>query len=166
MAARMSPRAVWLALHEPRQVTAWFVVGYLLLAYGGLGVVLVDHGLLPVGVWSARMVSGWAFLLGGLIAAPMAGWGIWWVERLGIGVLALGFLARVLAVLKMGDTYDDEGHVVFALTAWLALAAILFARFLWVRISPYRLGAGPLPPALEATLARARLESDERKSTA
>lgn len=161
MTPRLSPRAVWLTLHEPRAVTALYVAAYGVAVYGGLGVVTVEHGLLPVGVWSARMVAGWAWIVGGLIAAPMAWRGIWWAERIGIALLLLGFCARVLAVAGMGDA-GDAGVTVNALTAWVMLGLVILARGVWVRVSPYRLGAGPLPPELDATLARARIERAER----
>ena len=153
-------KALWLTLHEPRTVTAGFVLAYLVIAWGGVGALTVDHGILPVGVWSARIVSGGAFLLGGLVGAPASWRGIWWAEQIGLAFLLLGVFARCLAIVGMGDALD-EGTVVFSLTAWVALAVLLVGRFLWVRISPYRADAGPIPAELSAKLARARIEKAE-----
>lgn len=158
---RLSPSTVWLTLNEPRVVTAGFVAAYLLLAWGGVGGLVVDHGTLPVGVWSGRMAAATAFLVGGLLAAPVAWRGIWWAERIALAVILLGVAARVLAIFGMGD-FRDEGHVVFGVTAWAVVGVLLLGRFMWVGVSPYRLGAGTLPAELSATLARAQVEKVER----
>jgi hypothetical protein len=152
---------VWLTLHEPRAFTALIVAAYVALFVTGLGAVAMDRAImLPEGVYSARMASGLAFMFGTAITAPSAWRGIWWAERIGIPFLAFGMLARIFAVVSMGDA-RDTGTVVFAVGAWVGFCLMVLARGVWVKISPYRLGAGPLLPEMEATLARARLENDE-----
>jgi hypothetical protein len=158
-------KALWLTLQEPREVTLGFVLGYLSLTAGGIGVLASDYGTLPVGVWSARMVSGAAFAAGGLLAAPTAWFGWWWVERIGVAILGFGFVSRLLAVIGMGDVLDD-GQMALAVSAQLALFFMAAARFAWVEISPYRYGAGPMLPEAEAGLSKERAEQAEREHNA
>ena len=155
-------KALWLTLHEPREFTFGWVVFYAALFGTGLGTACVDHGQLPLGVYTARHVAAYAFLLGAAIALPAAWRGIWWVERIAIPIVGFGMFAHILAIAGMGDT-TDEGHTVLAVGAWVALLGALAIRSVWVRISPYRIGSGPQPAHVEATLARARLEETERE---
>lgn len=150
---------LWMTMHEPKMVTFGFVVAYAIFAHGGLSVILMHQGQLPLGVYLARMVSAWCFLIGGMIGAPTAWKGIWWAERAAVVAIGFGAFSRFLAIKAMGD-YDSEQSS-FAVHVWLAIIAIMLARFAWVKISPYRNGAGPLLPEMAADAARVRLEQAE-----
>ena len=152
---------LWMTMHEPRVVTFGFVLAYAIFAYGGLIIVATDHGMLPLGVYTARMVAGWCLVVGGLIGAPTAWKGAWWAERVATVFIAFAVFARILAILGMGELYDD-GQQAFAITIWAALIAVMWARFAWVEVSPFRGGAGPLLPEMDAALARVRAERAER----
>lgn len=156
-------KALWLTLHEPREFTLGWLLFYLALFGTGVGTFLVDHGQLPLGVFTARHVAAGAFIIGAGGAFPFAWRGIWWVERIFIPVVGFGLLSRMFAILGMGDS-SDGGHTILAVGAWVALLGALVIRGVWVKISPYRIGAGPQPAHVEATLARARIEEDERAS--
>ena len=155
-------KALWLTLHEPREFTLGWLLFYAALFGTGIGTVLADHGQLPLGVFTARHVAAYAFIVGAGAAFPFAWRGIWWAERIFIPIVGLGLFARILAILGMGDT-TDAGRTVLAVGAWVALFGALIIRGVWVKISPYRIGAGPQPAHVEATLARARLEETERE---
>ena len=154
-------KALWLTLHEPREFTLGWLLFYAALFGTGIGTVLADHGQLPLGVYTARHVAAYSFIVGAGAAFPFAWRGIWWAERIFIPIVGLGLFARILAILAMGDT-TDAGRTVLAVGAWVALFGALVIRGVWVKISPYRIGAGPQPAHVEATLARARIDQDER----
>ena len=154
-------KALWLTLHEPREFTFGWLVFYAALFGTGIGTVLADHGQLPLGVYTARHVAAYSFIVGAGAAFPFAWRGVWWAERIFIPIVGLGLFARVLAILAMGDT-SDAGRTVLAVGAWVALFGALVIRGVWVKISPYRIGAGPQPAHVEAALARARIDQDER----
>lgn len=151
---------LWASLYEPREVTAGFVLGYMALVAGGFGVIFVDQGQLPIGVWSARMVSGLFFVVGGAISIPTAWRGWWWVERWGVAILGFAFVSRLIAIVGMGD-FTGESHLILAVMAWLFGLCAIAARFAWVLESPYRHGAGPMMPEAQALLSRKRVESAE-----
>lgn len=155
-------KALWLTLHEPREFTLGWLLFYAALFGTGIGTVIADHGQLPLGVFTARHVAAYAFIVGAGAAFPFAWRGIWWAERIFIPIVGFGLFARILAILAMGDTTDD-GHTALAVGAWVALFGALIIRGVWVKISPYRIGAGPQLAHVEATLARARLEETERE---
>lgn len=153
--------SIWSSLHEPREVSIAFFFAYLVLVAGGVGVLLADHGQLPEGVYSARMVSAGCFVVGGALSAPSAWAGFWWVERIGVSIVGFGFLSRIFAVVGMGDYYE-EGHLILAVTAWAFGMFVAAARLAWVVLSPYRYGSGPMLPEAEASLSRERVERAER----
>lgn len=151
---------LWMTMHEPRVVTLGFVIAYCILAYGGVIVVNVDHGTLPLGVYTARMVAAWSLIVGGLLGAPTAWRGVWWLERIATVILAFAAFSRILAILGMGELYDD-GQQAFAITVWAAMIAVMWGRFAWVEVSPFRGGSGPLLPEMDAALSRVRAEQAE-----
>lgn len=154
---------LWQSLAEPRPVTAIHVGVYIALINLGVATILMDHGALPVGIWSARMISAGAFLLGGLIGAPTAWMGSWWLERAATIIVGFGALSRVIAVVGMGDNYS-QSHMLMAATAWTVTAAFCWVRYLRVRLAPFRPGSGPLLPAHEASLAVHRAVEAERRA--
>lgn len=154
---------VWMTLAEPRMVTAIHVAVYLILVVTGALAIAADQGQLPIGVWSARMMAAGCFVVGGLLGAPTAWAGAWWLERAATMIVGFGALSRVIAVAGMGDYYSDS-HATLAVGAWLVVGAFMWVRYLRVRLSPYRPGAGPLLPQHEASLAVKAATDAERRA--
>lgn len=128
----MSPKRLWLLLHEPRVVTffqglvwaIWTLVG---LAALTLPPQTIAHEVGPVltNVWGALLFGGG---LAGL-AGCLPGW--WWVERSGILASGTGAMVYLLVVLNLQATTSGNRLV----QAGFILMAVMSLVVRWFRIS-------------------------------
>lgn len=134
------PRRLWYLLHEPRIVTAWTGLTWVVLIGIGTSALLappatITHQMGPV------LTVVWAVLLlvGGILGLTgcLPGW--YWVERVGIilaGTGALMYLAVVLALhyAEPGSRLVQAGFIVFA----VAYLGVRWLRIRGPQIDPTR----------------------------
>ena len=103
-------RASWALLPEPRIVTAILSSWYVSCAI--LGAELLH---LPAYGWFATLLIG-----GGLVAASACLAGQWWIERVGIILLAAAWSIRVSMIIMVPPTLWIQATGVFGVAVLLA----------------------------------------------
>lgn len=128
----MSPRRLWLLLHEPRVVTAAQSIVWVFWALIGLAAVLappmtIAHEIGPTltGAWAGMLLIGG--VLGFIGCVP--GW--WWVERSGIIATGTGAATYLFVVVSLH--YAAPGNRLVQAGFITAAIASLVVR--WLRIS-------------------------------
>ena len=146
----MSPRTVlarlisriWGSIYEPRSVTATMVVTYVVATLLGLALVVLPAGIpLGRGGWIQHVAGG--FFLTGLVGAPAAWRGAWWIERAPALACMGGAILSGLLLLAVHPSGDP---LVRAIT-WTGITFVtlfFLTRFLRVRTRAHAPGHGPL----------------------
>lgn len=124
------------SMSEPRSVTAVMVVVYALIAVAG-GTFLFNIGVLP---WVV-IVAGVLMLVSGILGAPSAWLGSWWLE----GPAAL-FAVVGMLLISVDELLIPTSHVRWPLHVIL-LSVIIGLFFLGraLRVWPYSYRPGVLP---------------------
>ena len=143
---------LWGTLEEPRTITALMVFFYTVAvgAAVGLAIVPTPHPLPHTNAVLQVLAVG-LLGLGGLIGAPTAWLGKWWLERAGATACLGGMLVLLFDVAVL--LYPQEPNLAAPV---LTLTAVLFSMGLWgtriLRINgqPYAPGRGPETPEMQA----------------
>lgn len=138
--ARWRPKEFWLLLHEPRVITALHLVGYLVLALGGVIALIAPPSSIRA-EWGSLLTMMWgsALVAGGAVALVSTPRGIWWGERIGITVLIIGLLmyASIVVFLHLtspGNRVPQLGVVAYAIVSLL----VRWVRIRGVALDPLR----------------------------
>lgn len=145
---RWRPLSLWRLLHEPRAITLLHMIGYTVLAVGGI--VALTHPPTSVQAeWGPVLASAWAWalILGGIIALASTPRGIWVGERIGITALAAGLGMYLSVVLNLhltstGNRLPQAAVIVYAICS----LAIRWQRIRHAALDPLRGPDGYHPP--------------------
>lgn len=131
---RRVARAIWARIHEPQQVTAaWLVQHTLAFVIGAW--FMADP---PGGVWVGFSV-GLIAAIGAATAGVACYAGQWWLERVGLIAIALGYFLTLLAIFLMPGL-DVFFKTLASISVAQAIAA-LWARWgtiSWAYLDPMR----------------------------
>ena len=135
---------IWGSLHEPRLVTAIMVTSYLLIAVQAV-MILGDRPPHEIAV----VIAAGFMLLGGIIGAPAAWRGAWWLEGPCAGAVMVGLIFLAGISIAPAPPDDLPGYSVVR-----TLLIVLFFITRMVRIWPqmYAPGKGPMTPTREAEI--------------
>ena len=152
-------RFVWRTVEEPRAVTVIAVLAYAVAVWAGVGLI-VDPPAHPLSHADAvlRWFGAAALITAGVLGAPAAWAGKWWLERVGAtaalaGLLVTGFEVAAIAWPGPPDLYAPGLTVPAAALAILAFAA----RLSRVVQRPYAPGRGPELPEHKAQAVVAKI---------
>lgn len=135
-------RGAWLRIHQPRVISALYCAIYLALAYAGITSFIAPPRSVE-GVIGQVAVTTLALLLvlGGLLGAPAALRGIWWLERIAVASIAFSasiYGAIVLTLEIQSSTGNRQLQLMFILVV-LLMQAVRWHR---IRVRPYDPGHG------------------------
>ena len=153
-------RRVWASLHEPPAVTGVIVAYYGVLAV--LGVMgLATEAPAPPMIRYVSTAAWVACIVSGVVGAPSAWRGVWWLER---GAAFAGIVASAMIALLMVRLYrltvtsEHDVTLMLGLAAGLASALALFTtRYMRVRRTPWQ--PGKEPPRAREHAARCAAEA-------
>lgn len=133
---RCALRRAWLRVSEPRVVSLLFALIYVGLALGGVSALFDPPLTAPGAAGGFAMVTLAAMLVfGGVVGAPSALWGVWWLER--VALLSVGLSAAiyggVVAILHM----TGEGNRLLQLSFIVGVLLVQLVRWHMIRVRPY-----------------------------
>ena len=156
---------LWGTLEEPRRVTAFMVMAYITAVFAGLSLVLFPNPHpLPYSDGVLQVLGALTLTLGGLVGAPSAWSGRWWLET-SAATACLGGSAVTLfeATVLLAPGHPD-------LTApSLTIPAVIFSMLFFasrrerVRRQPYAPGRGPETPEVQSDKLLAHIIAEEHK---
>ena len=123
---RLHPIRLWTLLQEPRSRTFLLLLAYSTLGAAGIGAfssppstIQAEWGPVLTDVWATLLITGAAVALA---AVPR---GIWWAERIGITILAVGAamylsVIVILHVTSHGNRLPQAAFVAVTLV-WLVI---------------------------------------------
>lgn len=127
---------VWSRVQEPRLVSLFRFVMYLLLLFGGSAAVIMPPTSLK-GQIGERAMLGLAVLLliGGVLGGIAALPGAWWLERIGLLSVTFGLTIYLYIILTLHITESGNRLLQFSIVASLIVSQAIR----WVRIKdrPY-----------------------------
>lgn len=129
--ARARLSGAWLALEEPRWVTACQIAIYLLTTAIGVATIISPPNTL-IHVWGGPLATAWGLLMtvGGTLGALACYKGLWWLETRALGFIVLGVFLRMVLVGALHVTEPGSRIV-----QWLELSMIFVALVVrWLRI--------------------------------
>lgn len=158
---------LWGTMEEPRKVTALMVTAYVVAVAAGVTMALypTPHPL-PYSDTVLRTLGALALGLGGLMGAPSAWLGKWWVES-GAATSCMGGMVLALFEVLVLVWPGSPGPALQAPAVTIAgvLFSILFfaTRRQRVRRQPYAPGKGPGTPEIQSDMLLARIIADEQR---
>lgn len=135
-------RRAWLRVHQPRVISALYCAIYLALTYAGISAFISPPRSIE-GVIGQVAITTLALLLvmGGLLGAPAALRGIWWLER--IAVTAVAFSASIYgAIVLTLEIQASAGNRQLQLMFILVVLLMQAVRWHRIRVRPYDPGHG------------------------
>ena len=129
-------QAMWRMVREPRIISVLYFFIYLAFLAGGLSA-LIDPPSSIAGSIGSFSMYGLAGMLtfGGLIGAPSALVGIWWVEKL--AVISVGMSAFIYGGIITALHLSSEGNRLLQLSFVVVVFLMQIVRWHRVRIRPY-----------------------------
>lgn len=125
-------------LAEPRYITALQIVSYLAATAAGLLVVFGAFPYLFRGIlspWVAAAVG--VVLAGGGVVGVAACWrGVWWLERVALLMVGLGWLLLVPSVFAAGIHGLVRGFILLLLIVAVVDCAKRYRRIDWAYLDP------------------------------
>lgn len=158
---------LWGTMEEPRKVTTLMVVAYAVAVVAGvtMAVYPTPHPL-PYSDGVLRTLGALTLGLGGLMGAPSAWLGRWWVES-GAATACLGgmvlALFEVLVLVWPGSPGPPLQAPVVTIAAVLFSILFFATRRQRVRRQPYAPGKGPDTPEIQSDVLLARIIADEQR---
>lgn len=158
---------LWGTMEEPRKVTAIMVVAYIIAVAAGVTMALypTPHPL-PYSDTALRTLGALALGLGGLMGAPSAWLGKWWVES-GAATSCMGGMVLALFEVLVLVWPGSPGPPLQA--PGVTIAGVLFSILLFatrrqlVRRQPYAPGKGPGTPEVRSDMLLAHIIADEQR---
>ena len=98
----LTPRDLWLTLHEPRSITALHIIGYTTLLIAGTAALASPPAAISA-EWGGELTTAWGagLLIGGALALVAVPRGIWWLERVGITLLITAAAMYLSVILTL-----------------------------------------------------------------
>lgn len=143
---------LWGTVEEPKWTTTIMVAGYLVAIATAIGFIVVPtpHPL-PYTNLVLQVLAVGMLALGGIIGAPMAWLGRWWVERSGAALCLGGVLVTLFDVVVLLLPGGPSLVAPVLTVGAVGFSVVLFAsRLSRVNKQPYAPGRGPETPEMRA----------------
>lgn len=131
---RRVARAIWARIHEPQQVTAAYIGQHILA-----GVIGTWFMFDPPGGQIVGFGVGLIAFIGAATAGCAAYAGAWWLERVGLWAIGLGYFLTLIAICLMPglDRFFKTLAAISVAQAILALVA-RYGTISWAYLDPMR----------------------------
>ena len=139
-------------LEDPRKVTALVVACYVVAVGAAVGFAIAPTPtVLPHASVALRVLAVGLLGLGGIVGAPTAWLGKWWLERAAATACLGGVLVLLFDVVVL--LHPNEPNLmapVLTLTTALFSTGLWASRILRINVQPYAPGRGPEMPEMQA----------------
>lgn len=131
-------RMIWGRIAEPRYITAFQIVTYMAAVAAGLLVVFAAFPFLFRGVLTpAVAVSvGLVLAVGGAIGVVACWRGVWWLERVALLLVALGWVLLVPSVMAAGLHYLVRTFILLLVVVAVVDCCKRYRRIDWAYLDP------------------------------
>ncbi|AYN58778.1 hypothetical protein PBI_POLKA_21 [Arthrobacter phage Polka] len=125
-------------LAEPAVITALQILSYLVAAAAGLLVVVGAFPYLFRGVLSPAVAASVGVVLAGgaLLGAGACWWGVWWLERVALLLVGLGWLLLVPSVVAMPMWWLVKLFMLLLLAGLILDVCKRYRRIDWAYLDP------------------------------
>lgn len=115
--------SAWKLLHQPRSITAFHMLAYLVVGLGGVTALLNPPNSIQ-GELGPFLAYAWALGLtfGGLLGLISVPRGLWWIERPALIILGTGAVFYLITVLALqlsstqgGNRYPQAAILIYVL---------------------------------------------------